>query len=226
MTNSWFANVDGSWSSFLVSQKDLLASIREKVDIQSKNHRILPADNQVLRCLEIPLEKIAVVIVGQDPYPNSADACGLAFAISKGKKTIPGSLRNILKELQNDIGCENGNPDLLHSWSESGVMLLNTTLTVNEGESNSHRDFGWDAFVWNLIEFISSKNPNLVLVLWGNSAARFGLIISPDRIVGSVHPSPLSSHRGFFGSKPFSKVNEILRKNGREPIDWCRSLNA
>lgn len=226
MANTWFTNVDRSWNEFLESQKDLLASIRDKVDIQSRDHRILPAENQVFRCLEIPLEKISVVIVGQDPYPNFADACGLAFAISKGQMTIPGSLRNILKELQDDMNCLDAKPDVLHNWAQSGVMLLNATLTVNEGESNSHRDFGWDVFVWNLIEFISKRNPNIVLILWGNSAARFGAIVSSDRIVGSAHPSPLSAHRGFFGSKPFSKVNEILIKSGKEPIDWCASSLA
>lgn len=221
MLDRWTGQVDESWAEFLTNQNELLGAIYEQVAQQQKSHKVLPTEDLVLRCLRMPKNQVAIVIMGQDPYPNVEDACGLAFAVSPNQTKVPGSLRNILNELQSDLGCSEVSPSILHDWADSGVMLLNTCLTVNEGASNSHAGFGWEKFVWNLIEYLSQLNPDLVLVLWGNSAKKYGELVNSKNVVFSAHPSPLSAHRGFIGSKPFSKVNQIMQRQGKAPIHWC-----
>ncbi|MFX0100232.1 MAG: uracil-DNA glycosylase [Candidatus Hodarchaeota archaeon] len=183
---------------------------------------ILPAEDDVFNALKYtPLDKVKVVIIGQDPYPNKKHAHGLAFSIPKETVDLPQSLRNILKELEDDVEVKASSGNLV-KWAERGVMLLNATLTVEEGKSNSHKSIGWNKLTKEVIQLINEKKENVVFILWGNFAQNLGKKLDRSRhlIIESVHPSPLSAYRGFFGSKPFSTTNEYLKKNKIGPIDW------
>lgn len=162
-----------------------------------------------------------VVILGQDPYHGPNQAHGLAFSVNP-KVKIPPSLINIYKELQNDLGCYIPNNGYLKKWADQGVLLLNTSLTVVASKPNSHSKIGWEVFTDNIIKLLNDRKDPVVFILWGNNAKSKERLITNDRhfIIKSVHPSPLSANRGFFGSKPFSKTNEILKKLGKESIDW------
>ena len=162
-----------------------------------------------------------VVILGQDPYHGPNQAHGLAFSVNPRVK-IPPSLINIYKELQNDLGCYIPNNGYLKKWADQGVLLLNTSLTVVASKPNSHSKIGWEVFTDNIIKLLNDRKDPVVFILWGNNAKSKERLITNDRhfIIKSVHPSPLSANRGFFGSKPFSKTNEILKNLDKEPIDW------
>ena len=162
-----------------------------------------------------------VVILGQDPYHGPNQAHGLAFSVNP-KVKIPPSLINIYKELQNDLGCYIPNNGYLKKWADQGVLLLNTSLTVVASKPNSHSKIGWEVFTDNIIKLLNDRKDPVVFILWGNNAKSKERLITNDRhfIIKSVHPSPLSANKGFFGSKPFSKTNEILKKLGKESIDW------
>ncbi|NLM03844.1 MAG: uracil-DNA glycosylase [Clostridiales bacterium] len=162
-----------------------------------------------------------VVILGQDPYHGPNQAHGLAFSVNP-KVKIPPSLINIYKELQNDLGCYIPNNGYLKKWADQGVLLLNTSLTVVASKPNSHSKIGWEVFTDNIIKLLNDRKDPVVFILWGNNAKSKERLITNDRhfIIKSVHPSPLSANRGFFGSKPFSKTNEILKNLDKEPIDW------
>lgn len=165
-------------------------------------------------------DDVKVVILGQDPYHEEGQANGLAFSVNNGVK-MPPSLKNIFKELQDDIGGElRTNPDLT-DWAKQGVFLLNSSLTVIEGRPNSMADI-WNTFTDSIIKLLNSKEKPIVFVLWGNNARNKKKLIDTNKhfIIESAHPSPLSAYRGFFGSKPFSKVNEYLISTGQVPIDW------
>ena len=177
----------------------------------------LPAKNMVFRALDIPNSKVKVVVIGQDPYPTSTHACGLAFSVPKDVKRIPPTLKNILKELRDDLGIESESGDL-SNWSRQGVVLLNSILTLTPGKSLSHAGLGWEAFTTRIVE--SYVQLGAIFILWGKSAQKYLDIIPPSQRICSPHPSPLSAYRGFFGSKPFSKANNALELIGREPIDW------
>lgn len=167
-----------------------------------------------------PLDKVKVVILGQDPYPTAGHACGLAFGVTKETSPLPASLRNIFKELTDDIGCPFPQHGDLSSWATQGVLLLNTSLTTVVGQPNAHKGM-WDGLINETLRAVSAKE-GVVFLLWGRQAQSFMPVILPsgkDRrntVINGVHPSPLSAHRGFFGSRPFSTVNSYLR----EPIDW------
>jgi len=177
----------------------------------------LPAKNMVFRSLDIPNSKVKVVVIGQDPYPAPTHACGLAFSVPKEVIKFPPTLRNILKELRDDLGIEAETGDL-SNWSRQGVVLLNSILTVTPGKSLSHAGLGWEAFTSHIVE--SYVQLGAIFILWGKSAQKYLDIIPPNQRICSPHPSPLSAYRGFFGSKPFSKANNALKLIGREPIDW------
>ena len=167
------------------------------------------------------LNEVKVVIIGQDPYHGQGQANGLSFSVNDGIP-IPPSLLNIFKELESDLSIPLPNSGNLQSWANQGVLLLNTILTVEKDNANSHKDLGWEIFTKKAIEIVSSQLENIVFILWGKQAQSIEDVIDTSKhyIIASVHPSPLSAHRGFFGSKPFSKTNKFLKSKKINPIDW------
>lgn len=191
---------------------------------ERQEHQVYPPADQVFRAFDVTaLAATKVVIVGQDPYHGPGQAHGLAFSVPD-HVAVPPSLRNIMGELFDDLGLEaNGRGDLT-PWARQGVLLLNSTLTVRDGEPLSHAGRGWETFTDRVIEHVSRTRDMCVFVLWGKTAQRAThLIDARHRIVSAAHPSPLSAHRGFFGSRPFSTINRHLEEAGREPIDWSIS---
>ena len=196
-------------------------------DFEAKLHhkymedQVLPPQSQILRCLELtPFSEVKVVILGQDPYHGAGQAHGLSFSVPYGCK-VPPSLRNIFKELAS-IGVVNGNHGCLEFWAEQGVLLLNTVLTVREGEAGSHRQIGWEEITGGILQALNKHAEHVVFMLWGKDAARIGTFLNPLRhcILTAPHPSPLSSYRGFFGCGHFASANEYLEGHGRMPIQW------
>lgn len=169
-----------------------------------------------------PLARTKVVILGQDPYHGPGQAHGLSFSVRPGV-AIPPSLRNIFQELRNDLGCPIPSSGSLEHWARSGVLLLNTTLTVRAGAAASHQGRGWETFTDSVIEAISTTSSGAVFILWGASSRRKKTLIDLTRhvVIESAHPSPLSAHNGFFGSRPFSRANDALQRLGHEPVEWC-----
>ena len=195
----------------------------DKIGIELQNRAdagetILPNRSLVFRALEVPVNKVKVVIVGQDPYPNPKDACGLAFSVAPRFSGLPGSLMNIQKEILTDIGSTTTADGDLTRWMKHGVLLLNRVLTVKAGESASHANLGWQQITEQIVKICADNGA--IGVLWGNTARELEGLFAEDRVVTGVHPSPLSAHRGFLGSKPFSKVNEKLSKSGKSEIVW------
>lgn len=208
-----------AWREILGSEEERINEIGIELGRRADlGERILPDRALVFRALEIPPESVKVLIIGQDPYPNASDACGLAFSVRPRKSGLPGSLLNIQKEIITDIGSTKSSDGDLNRWAEQGVMLLNRVLTVSAGESGSHEDLGWQ----DVTEKVARKLAELdrVAVLWGNTAKKLAPIFPANNLVTGVHPSPLSAHRGFLGSKPFSKVNEMLKWKGLPEIEW------
>ena len=176
----------------------------------------------IFSCFEkCPLEKTKVVIIGQDPYHGVGQAHGMSFSVKKGIR-IPPSLQNIYKELQSDLGIEPADNGFLESWAEQGVLLLNTSFSVEKGKPASHANFGWMEFSEHVLDFLNDFEKPLVFILWGAHAQKVGARITNSKHlkIESAHPSPFSARRGFFGTKPFSKVNKFLEQNGETPIDW------
>lgn len=209
----FFDQMHPSWQKHLSAWKVDL----EKLDSELSEFDIVPRHDKVMRVFEKPVEHYRVLILGQDPYPNPEHACGLAFAI-EGDVSIPASLRNILTELRADIGRGAVQNSDLSLWQDQGVMLLNRSLTTLSGQSNQHAHL-WDAFTKDVVSVLAKSKP-VVAVLWGRQAQQMAPILADATVISSAHPSPLSSYRGFFGSKPFSKVNQALIRLGEEPIDW------
>ena len=180
-----------------------------------------PADELFSAFHFTPLSKVKVVILGQDPYHEPGEAHGLCFSVKPGIK-IPPSLVNIYKELNDDLGCKIPNNGYLEKWARQGVLLLNTVLTVRAHQAFSHKEKGWETFTDAVIEQLNKIDRPIVFILWGSPAQKkCSMLNNPKHLIlKSVHPSPLSAYRGFFGSKPFSKTNDFLVKNGLDPIDW------
>ena len=180
-----------------------------------------PADDIFNAFHFTPLKDVKVLILGQDPYHEVNQAHGLSFSVLPGNP-IPKSLQNIYKELHDDCGCYYPNNGYLKKWADQGVLLLNTSLTVRAGEANSHKNKGWEIFTDKIISLVNEKDDPVVFLLWGNNAISKKKLITNDKhlILSSVHPSPLSASRGFFGSKPFSKINQFLISVNKKPIDW------
>lgn len=192
------------------------------VDGERRRHVVLPAPDQTFRALALtPPEKARVLILGQDPYPTPGHAHGLAFSVPAGVRP-PASLRNILAEMRSDLGVPAPATGCLVPWARQGVLLLNTVLTVRAGAPNSHAGRGWEQFTDAVIRVLASRNARVVFVLWGAHAQRKAALVDHDRhaIIAASHPSPLSARRGFFGSRPFSRVNAELVASGQAPIDW------
>jgi uracil-DNA glycosylase len=214
-----------SWCPILGNQlrQPYFQALTQFIDAERREHTVYPPKADVFNAFALtPFDALKVVILGQDPYHDEGQAHGLAFSVRPGVKPPP-SLRNIFKELQSDIGCAkpaNGN---LEPWAKQGVLLLNTVLTVRAHEPHSHRGQGWERFTDAAIAAIGARSDPVVFVLWGAPAQKKTPLIDPARhtILKAPHPSPLSAHSGFFGSKPFSAVNAALSRAGRDPIDWC-----
>ena len=200
---------------------DELNNMIKKIDEQRLTKTIYPPKEQVFRVFDLPLEDIKVVILGQDPYHNPDQACGLSFSVNDGVP-LPKSLINIYKELHDDLGIKPAKTGNLESWFKQGVFLLNAVLTVEKNSPASHSKMGWENFTDYIIENISEKNENVVFVLWGTYARSKNKLIdsAKHKIIESAHPSPLSAYRGFFGSKVFSQINSYLAENDRETINF------
>ena len=184
--------------------------------------RFLPAPENIFRAFSTPLKDVRVLIVGQDPYPTPGHPIGLSFAVAKDVRPLPKSLQNIYKELADDLSTPPPSDGDLSHWSEQGVMLLNRTLSVQPGQSNSHAGKGWETITERAIKVLNDRDQPLVAILWGSNARQLKQFLTNPKILilESVHPSPLSASGGFFGSKPFSQTNKFLEKNNLKPIKW------
>ncbi len=190
---------------------------------QNGSPSVFPSNEQIFSAFQLcDLQDVKVVILGQDPYPTKGFAHGLSFSVEENVRKIPGSLRNIFKELQADLGLQHAAILNLERWAQQGVFLLNTILTVEEGKPGSHSNLGWEQFTDKIFEILNYSSINTVYILWGSQAQSKKKFIDPSRnlIIESVHPSPLSAYRGFFGSKPFSRTNTYLMQHGKAPINW------
>lgn len=217
-------NLKNDWNQLLEDEfkKDYYLELREFLKSEYRSSTVYPEMSEIFSALEYTsYSDTRVLILGQDPYHGENQAHGLSFSVKKGVATPP-SLRNIYKELSEDLGCYIPNNGYLKKWADQGVLLLNAVLTVRGGEANSHRSRGWEKLTDRVIELLSERQEPMVFILWGNNARAKKSLINTERhlIIESAHPSPLSAHRGFFGSKPFSRANEFLNSVGREPIDW------
>lgn len=224
MNDAWRELVAPDWAEALAPQEPNLASIGRFLREETANGRTyLPAPGSILRAFETPLVKVRVLVVGQDPYPTPGDAVGLSFSVAPGRP-MPRSLANIARELRDDTGEELTSGDLTH-WADQGVMLLNRVLTVQPGVAGSHRGKGWEEFTEHAIRTLIARGGPLVAVLWGREAQTLTPLLDHVPYVASPHPSPLSASRGFFGSRPFSRVNALLLERGAEPISWVPSTH-
>ena len=195
-----------------------LRSNFEEIDAQLIGQEITPSYELVLRSLNTSINSIRVVIIGQDPYPNSAHANGLAFSVNRNISPLPASLKNIFKELVSDCGVVKPAHGDLSRWAEQGVLLLNRVLTTQAGQSMSHSTIGWQIITDEVARILGTRD--VIAILWGKSAQELLPYFADELVIKGVHPSPLSAYRGFFGSKPFSRVNELLAEQGRSSIQW------
>jgi uracil-DNA glycosylase len=213
-----------SWSSVLDDElaKPYFSDLLKFVATERETNKVYPPKGKVFTAFDVvPFDKVRVVILGQDPYPSPGHAHGMSFSVPPGVRP-PKSLVNIYKELQTDLGIKPVGHGYLMPWAEQGVFMLNTVLTVRDGEPGSHRGKGWEKFTNRVIKLLSVREGRIVFLLWGRDAQSFAPMIntSEHKILISAHPSPLSAHQGFFGSKPFSQTNDALVKKGFAPIDW------
>ena len=203
-------------------QKPYMQELRAFLVEEKQQHPVFPPGDEMFAAFEhTPLDRVRVVILGQDPYHGPGQAHGLSFSVRRGVD-VPPSLHNIFRELRDDLGVPPARHGDLTSWADQGVLLLNATLTVRAHTANSHRGKGWEIFTDRVVEVLATRREGLVFLLWGASALQKAARIDRSRhlVLSSPHPSPLSASRGFFGSRPFSKINEHLRANGGAPIDW------
>jgi len=191
--------------------------LREQLEL---GRPYLPAGDRVFAAFRRPLAQVRVLVVGQDPYPTPGHPIGLSFAVERDVRPLPASLRNIYQELAADLGVTPPEHGDLTAWSEQGVMLLNRVLTVRPGAPASHRNRGWEEVTQRAIEALVERGGPLAAVLWGRQAQSLEPMLGAVPCVESAHPSPLSARRGFFGSRPFSRVNQLLVEQGAEPVDW------
>lgn len=202
--------------------KAYFQTIIDKVEREYATHKIYPAENKIFSAFKLtPFKDVKVVIIGQDPYHGEGQAHGLCFSVMPGIQTPP-SLVNIFKEIADDIGGYVPDNGYLVPWAKQGVLLLNSVLTVREGQPNSHRPLGWEEFTDAVIKSLNKKDNKIVFLLWGNNAKQKASLIDQDKhfVLTASHPSPLSAYNGFFGCKHFSKTNELLEKSGQKAINW------
>ena len=218
MPEDWQHILHNEWDASYLQQLEMF------LKNEYKTKKIYPLQEQLFTAFKkTPYKQVRVVLLGQDPYHGEGQAHGMSFSVQQGV-SFPPSLRNMLKELKEDIGCETPKSGDLTKWASQGVLLLNTVLTVEEGKAGSHQRKGWETFTDAVIHALLEREEPVIFVLWGKQAQAKEKFIQPykqHRILKAPHPSPLSAHRGFFGSKPYSTINELLQKYGHEPIDWC-----
>ena len=215
--------VHPSWVPALAPHAERLAEIGAFLRAETAaGRRWLPAAANILRAFEQPLDDVRVLIVGQDPYPTPGHPIGLSFAVAPDVRPLPRSLANIYTELVDDLGVPRPADGDLTPWTKQGVMLLNRVLTVQAGVSGSHRGKGWEQITASAIEALAERiDAPLVAILWGRDAQGLVPMLGDTPVITSAHPSPMSADRGFFGSRPFSRANELLEDLGGEPIDWA-----
>ena len=216
--------IEHSWKEKLQSEfeKPYFKTLTNFIKEEYRTQQIFPPANLIFNAFnKCPFHEVKVVIIGQDPYHNIDQANGLSFSVNDGVR-IPPSLLNIYKEIKQDLGKTIPNSGNLERWSHQGVLLLNATLTVRAHNAASHQRKGWEQFTDAVIDILAMECNNIVFILWGNYAQQKGKSIDANRhlVLKSAHPSPLSAHRGFFGSKHFSITNEYLIEHGKQPIDW------
>ena len=213
--------VHPSWAAALAPVADTVAGLGEFLREEVAAGRgYLPAGRHVLRAFERPLDDVRVLIVGQDPYPTPGHAVGLSFSVAPDVRPVPRSLVNIYTELESDLGLPRPTSGDLSPWADQGVLLLNRVLTVTPGKPASHRGKGWESVTAAAIAALVERGGPLVAILWGRDARNLVPHLPGIPAIESAHPSPLSAHSGFFGSKPFSRANELLAQQGAAPIDW------
>ncbi|WP_088007668.1 uracil-DNA glycosylase [Indiicoccus explosivorum] len=222
MTKQIFSN---DWQNVLGDEfdKPYYKALREFLKEEYANKTVFPPKEKMWTAFETtPFSDVKVVILGQDPYHGEGQAHGLSFSVQPGVR-IPPSLRNMLKELKEDLGCDMPEDGTLTKWAEQGVLMMNTVLTVREGKAHSHKGKGWEEFTDEVIRKLSARDEPVIFVLWGRPAQQKEKLIDTEKhdIIKAPHPSPLSAKRGFFGSRPYSKVNELLKARGEDPIDFC-----
>ena len=216
--------VGNNWDNILDNEyhKDYFKNIVKFINKAYKEKEIYPPKNKILRALSLcDYDNVKVVILGQDPYHGEGEAYGLSFAVSNGIK-LPPSLKNIYKELYDDLGIPPSNTGNLECWAKEGVLLLNAVLTVEKDKPASHKNIGWEQFTDSIIKILNNKENPIVFILWGNFAkSKKQYITNPKHlIIESSHPSPFSANYGFFGSKPFSRTNKFLKENNIKEINW------
>ncbi|MFA8299230.1 MAG: uracil-DNA glycosylase [Hyphomicrobiales bacterium] len=216
--------IEESWKIKLIEEfnKEYFINLKNFLSEEIKKCEVYPPGSKMFTAFELtPYDDVKVVILGQDPYHGPGQAHGLSFSVPEGIQQPP-SLKNILKELKEDLNIEAPKHGNLEKWAKQGVLLLNATLTVRARNAGSHQNKGWETFTDSIIQMLNKDHDGLVFILWGNYAKQKQKMIDSDRhhIITCVHPSPLSAHRGFFGSKPFSETNNYLETEGKDPIDW------
>jgi uracil-DNA glycosylase len=216
--------INNGWDVILKDemQKEYFKKLGIFVKSEYKTKTVFPPYENIFDALRFTdYEEVKVVVLGQDPYHGLGEAHGLSFSVKPGVDTPP-SLLNMYKELRDDLGCFIPNNGYLVPWAKQGVLLLNTALTVRAHQANSHKGKGWEIFTDNIIKTLNLRDDPVIFILWGNNARKKKDFIDTSKhfVIESAHPSPLSASRGFFGSKPFSKTNEILISLGKAPIDW------
>ncbi len=218
LEQSWLEQLENEFKQPYMQQ------LRQYLIVQKNSGKnILPKSSLWFNALNsTPFDKVKVVILGQDPYPTAGHAHGLCFSVMPEVKPLPKSLNNINTELMDDMQIDNTHSGYLQPWAEQGVLLLNSVLTVEQGNSNAHQGQGWEQFTDKIIHLLNDKKENLVFILWGAYAQKKGIFIDQQRhlVIKSPHPSPLSAYRGFFGSKPFSQTNDYLQQAGLQKVDW------
>lgn len=214
--------IDASWAEALAPVAPDLARMGEFLRAEVADGRpYLPAGDRVLRAFQQPVGDVRVLIVGQDPYPTPGHPIGLSFAVERDVRPLPRSLANIYRELADDLGVRPPAHGDLGAWNRGGVMLLNRVLTVRPGDPASHRGSGWERITDHAIRTLVDRGGPLVAILWGRDAQSLRPLLADVPRIESVHPSPLSANRGFFGSRPFSRANALLVEQGGEPVDWA-----
>ena len=216
IANDWLEPLRGEF------KKEYYRKLYQKVKEEYATHQVFPPSEEIFSAFELtPLSQVKVVILGQDPYHDVGQAHGLCFSV-RPDVAIPPSLKNIYQELHDDLGCRIPDNGYLVKWARQGVLLLNTVLTVRAHQANSHRGIGWEEYTDAVIRILNQQDRPIVFILWGSPAQQKAKMLDNPKhlILKSPHPSPLSAYRGFFGSKPFSRTNAFLEKNGLTPIDW------
>ncbi|MCE7007818.1 uracil-DNA glycosylase [Kibdelosporangium philippinense] len=213
--------MDAGWAQALEPVAEKIATMGEFLRAEiAAGRTYLPAGENVLRAFKQPFDDVRVLIVGQDPYPTPGHAVGLSFSVAPDVRPIPKSLINIYKEYCEDLGYPKPSNGDLTPWTENGVLLLNRALTVMPGKPNSHQGKGWEEVTEQAIRALAARGTPLVSILWGRNARNLRPLLDPLPCIESAHPSPMSAAGGFFGSKPFSRANQLLEQQGASPVDW------